>query len=230
MTAPQSKIFAIGDIHGCHQKLVTLLRRLPFDRQTDTLVFLGDYINRGPETDKVLDTLIELHETCANAVFLMGNHEYALLDYSYSGDPEALRVLRVMGIEATMESYKASLRRLPDLVCFPGAHREFLKSLKFCHLAGNHLFTHADITTAVLAAVRQGHPIAERELDTLPGLLSSRRLIREDICFTGSTIVFGHLPFLYPLVMRDRIGIDTGAVYGNVLTALELPALRFYHA
>ncbi len=98
---------------------------------------MGDYINRGPETDKVLDTLIELHETCANAVFLMGNHEYALLDYSYSGDPEALRVLRVMGIEATMESYKASLRRLPDLVCFPGAHREFLKSLKFCHLAGN---------------------------------------------------------------------------------------------
>jgi serine/threonine protein phosphatase 1 len=62
------------------------------------------------------------------------------------------------------------------------------------------------------------------------GLLASRRLAREDICLMGPTVVFGHMPFETPLVMADRIGIDTGAVYGNFLTAVELPERVFYHA
>jgi len=62
------------------------------------------------------------------------------------------------------------------------------------------------------------------------GLLSSRRLAREQATGIDTFIVFGHIPFASPLFLADRIGIDTGAVYGNMLTALELPALRFFHA
>ncbi len=62
------------------------------------------------------------------------------------------------------------------------------------------------------------------------GLLSSRRLAQEQTTGIDTVIVFGHIPFASPLVQADRIGIDTGAVYGNMLTAVELPALRFFHA
>ena len=61
-------------------------------------------------------------------------------------------------------------------------------------------------------------------------LVSSRRLERENVTLEGPIVIFGHLPFATPLVKPNRIGIDTGAVYGNVLTAVELPALCFYHA
>ena len=61
MILPSHKIFAIGDIHGCHAKLVALLQRLPADKDTDVLVFMGDYINRGPDSCKVLDTLLQMY-------------------------------------------------------------------------------------------------------------------------------------------------------------------------
>jgi serine/threonine protein phosphatase 1 len=65
---------------------------------------------------------------------------------------------------------------------------------------------------------------------TADQLLSSRRLAREDTLQSNRLVIFGHTAFETPLVMPDRICVDTGAVYGNMLTALELPALRFHHA
>ena len=224
-------IFAIGDIHGCHHKLVTLLDRLPFDKTTDTLVFLGDYINRGPDSRKVLDTLLELEESCAHVVFLKGNHEDALLEYTMTGEVEDFRLLRIMGAEATAASYGASLRRLVDLSCVPPEHQQFLRNLRFSFTAGNYLFTHADCAEpqpfqpeepTVENASQQRHLEAQ--------LLSSRRFSQENLSLHGPVVVFGHLPFSMPLVKSDRIGIDTGAVFGNMLTAVEVPSLRFYHA
>jgi len=227
------KIFAIGDIHGCHHKLATLLGRLPFDKTNDTLVFLGDYINRGPDSRKVLDTLVALGETCTHVVFLKGNHEQALLEYTLTGDVEDFRLLRMMGGEATAASYGASLRHLIDLSCMPPAHQQFLRNLRFSFTADNYLFTHADC--AELPPLRPGasaeeDPGVRRHFEAQ--LLASRRLAREALCLAepGPVVVFGHLPFSTPLVKPDRIGIDTGAVFGNLLTAVELPTLRFYHA
>ncbi|MDP3479777.1 MAG: metallophosphoesterase family protein [Desulfoprunum sp.] len=230
MTLSEQKIFAIGDIHGCHDKLITLLDRIPIDKSTDTLVFMGDYINRGPDSRKVLDTLLEIKATYNHVVFLMGNHEQALLEYAETGDVEILPMLRTMGVEATLTSYGASTRQLRDLACLPPEHREFLHALEFSYVAGGYLFTHADIDEEKLALAKARPDALQAQRSIEAGLLASRRLGLESIADTGYTVVFGHLPFEAPLVMADRIGIDTGAVYGNVLTAVELPAIQFYHA
>jgi serine/threonine protein phosphatase 1 len=225
-----SRIFAIGDIHGCNNKLLALLKRIPIDRDRDLLVFLGDYINRGPDSRKVLDTLLQVKATYGQVVFLKGNHEQALLDYVTTGDVETLHLLRSMGIDATVASYGSSVRSLRDLSCMPLEHQDFLYNLEFSFIAGNYLFTHADMDEEKLALARTRSDVLASQRYVEASLLASRRLSREDICLMGHIIVFGHLPFETPLVMTDRIGIDTGAVYGNLLTAVELPNMHFYHA
>lgn len=227
------KIFAIGDIHGCHAQLASLLNRLPFDKNADTLVFLGDYINRGPDSCKVIDTLLEWEAACAHVVFLKGNHEQALLECTMSGEVEDLRLLRIMGAEATAVSYGASLRRLVDFSCIPQEHQRFLLNLDFSYAAGDYLFVHADYAEPQSSLSAKGVPEdGLMRLGEEAMLLASRRLAREELdrSEAGPVLVFGHLPFAMPLVKPDRIGIDTGAVFGNMLTAVELPGLRFYHA
>jgi serine/threonine protein phosphatase 1 len=214
-----AKIFTIGDIHGCYRNLAQLVDRLPFDRQQDTLVFLGDYINRGPQSREVVDYVLNLQATCARTVFLLGNHEHALLSYAATGDVETLHLLRGMGVEATLNSYGgAPIRSLLDLSFLPAAHLDFLHALQLSFRADSYLFVHAD------AEIEAGdaRPVAQ--------LLASRRLATDCPRPDGCVVVFGHTAFQTPLVAPNRIGIDTGAVHGNVLTALELPRLRFHHA
>ncbi len=224
------RIFAIGDIHGCHKKLQALLAMLPFDRQRDTIVFLGDYINRGPDSREVVETLIGLGEECRQAVFLKGNHDQALLHYAESGDIELLRLLRIMGVEQTAASYGMSIRQLGDLDAYPEAHLRFLRSLEYCFVCGPYVFTHADIDQPAVDALLLEGRLPTAVLGGDLHLLSSRRLGQEQRLFDDYRVIFGHIPFATPLVREDRIGIDTGAVYGGCLTAVELPALRFYHA
>jgi len=230
MTLSPSKIFAIGDIHGCYDKLTKLLERIPFDPDRDTIIFLGDYINRGPDSYQVIDYLVELRKRCRDAVFLKGNHEQMLLEYAATGRPDILEYLRAMGVGLTVESYNTNPARLRDLACFPPEHRDFLYSLEFGVIRGTTVFTHADITVETIPLLT-GTSLAE-PIDhvTETSLLSSRRLIYDQQGIAGYTIVFGHIPLASPLVLGDRICIDTGAVYGNMLTALELPSGRFYHA
>jgi len=216
-----AKIFAIGDIHGCADSLRRLVERLPYDPGHDRLVFLGDYINRGPDSRAVLDFLCGLAENDPGAVFLMGNHEYLLVEYLRGRDPTLLPYLRRMGIEAMAASYGGTDRdaALADLSFLPDAHRAFLDCLRPYHRERGYLFVHAGIAPGV--------PLADNDI---PSLCEVR-----DHFFTTPTgldekIVFGHTPFELPLVTPDKIGIDTGAAYGNMLTAIELPGEHFYHA
>lgn len=214
----EARIFAIGDIHGCLGKLEALLARLS-PAEGDTLVFLGDYVNRGPDSRGVIDFLLGLADR-TRAVFLCGNHEHALLEYARTGDVEYLRLLRSLGVEATLGSYGCSaMSALRDLSFMPHQHREFLEELQAFHREGGYLFAHAG-----LAEPEDGlHDALDRQLSARGVFFASPR--------TGAeVIVFGHTAFETPFVATDRIGIDTGAVYGNVLTAVELPALRFHHA
>jgi serine/threonine protein phosphatase 1 len=213
------KLFAIGDIHGCYRELMALMGRLPWDKERDILVFLGDYINRGPQSREVLDYLVTLRDRCPRTIFLLGNHEHMLLSYAVTGDVEKLRLLRTMGVEATLKSYgDASVRSLLDLSFLPAEHLAFLQSLKESFRWDRYLFVHADT---------QINGDDSRQLEER---LTSRRLAREHARLDDCVVVFGHTAFRSPLVTPERIGIDTGVHLGNTLTALELPRMRFYHS
>lgn len=216
----KGRIFAIGDIHGCAAKLELLLHRLPFDREHDTLVFLGDYLDRGPDAKGVLDQLCQLRADGAHLVPLMGNHEYLLLEYHQSGDQALLPYLRRLGLENTLESYGgASLSALASLEFMPREHRDFLASLLPYWETGEYIFVHAGL--------RHDQPLAEQDISDLCEVREPFLSQERDY---GKRVIFGHTSFATPLLTPFRIGIDTGAAYGNLLTAVELPGLRFHHA
>lgn len=210
------KIFAVGDIHGCYPKLLKLMERMPGDPDKDTLIFVGDYIDRGEQSREVVDYLIQLQRSWKNTVFLMGNHEKMLLDYLDGG---SIQPFLLNGGKKTLDNYFGVSRQFSDedpRTVIPQEHVAFFRSLlPYCE-RGGYLFVHAGL--------REGVPLAEQNLFDL-------LWIREDFYFSpydfGRTIVFGHTPFQKPFVYKNRIGIDTGAVYGNLLTAVELPDMNF---
>ncbi|MCX5864717.1 MAG: metallophosphoesterase [Deltaproteobacteria bacterium] len=216
----KGRIFAIGDIHGCAAKLELLLNRLPFDRTHDTLVFLGDYLDRGPDARGVLDQLCRLRADGVRIIPLMGNHEYLLLEYHRSADQALLPYLRRLGLENTLESYGgASLSALTSLGFMPKEHRDFLVALRPYWETEEYIFVHAGL--------RHDQPLAEQDISDLCEVREPFLSQERDY---GKRVIFGHTPFATPLLTPFRTGIDTGAVYGNLLTAVELPGLHFHHA
>ena len=214
------RIFAIGDIHGCAEKLKQLLNRLPFDGEHDTLVFLGDYLDRGPDSKGVLDQLCRLQADGVHVVPLLGNHEYLLLEYHRSADQALLPFMRRLGLENTLESYGgASLSALASLGFMPREHRDFLFSLLPHWETEEYIFVHAGL--------RHDQPLADQDISDLCEVREPFLSQNRDY---GRRVIFGHTPFVTPLLTPFVTGIDTGAVYGNLLTAVELPGLRFHHA
>ena len=214
------KIFAIGDIHGCYDKLRTLVERLPCDPEQDTLVFLGDYIDRGGRSREVLTYLCELQHKIKKIVMLIGNHEHLMLEYHRTGDPALLPFLRHLGIDATLNSYGIdSPNSLQDMLFLPKEHRQLFQALLPYWETDNYIFVHAGLEPHV--------PLVQQDLSCLCESRSSFLTENHDY---GKLVVFGHTPFDMPFVTSTRIGIDTGAVYGNLLTALELPGYVFHHA
>lgn len=211
------RIFAVGDIHGHFRRLERLLGQLPLDPERDLLVFLGDYLNRGPQSREVLDLLLDVEQRVPGAVFLMGNHERALLDYAATGDVDLLHQLRGMGLEATLKSYgDAPMSSLRDLSFLPPAHREFLARLRPSFEADCFLFVHAGLEPGG----RDGGAAS----------LTVRGLFLEEPSACPQTVVFGHSGFETPFLAPGKIGLDTGVHKGNLLTAVELPAVIFHHA
>ncbi|MFH1216416.1 MAG: metallophosphoesterase family protein [Pseudomonadota bacterium] len=220
MQSENGKIFAIGDIHGCYAKLRDLLDRLPYKPGRDRLIFLGDYLNRGPDSARVLELLCELQSRDPRVVALFGNHEYLLMEYQRSGDTALLPYLRAMGLDATLTSYRpGGSVNLQSLDFLPREHLAFLQSLAPYWETENYIFVHAGLEPHILPA------------DTDPATLCEARdiFLSSDHDF-GKKVIFGHTPFELPLVTPTKVCIDTGATYGNLLTAIELPGGNFYHA
>lgn len=206
------KIFAVGDIHGCLTSLEKLLDQIPINWGKDYLIFLGDYIDRGPDSRAVIDLLIELKKEYPERIItLKGNHEWMLERFLKGIDME---IYLYNGGEATLRNY---FNYKTGKLEIPSEHLEFLKNLKLYFEWSNYIFVHAGL--------RPGIPL---EFQTEEDLL----WIRNSFYFSEESfpkvIVFGHTPFAVPLVLKDRIGIDTGCVYGGYLTAVELPELKFY--
>ena len=125
--------FVIGDIHGCSKALRTLIEYID-PQSDDELIFLGDYVDRGPNSKGVIDQLIELRENC-RVVALRGNHEIMLWSVAYGGlDAD---IWLDSGGKATVTSYGGSLEKIPE------AHEDFLRSLLPHYETEESIFVHA---------------------------------------------------------------------------------------
>ena len=209
------KIFAIGDIHGCADKLHALMDRIPIDYAGDSLIFIGDYIDRGPGSFEVVDYLVDLKRSYPQIVFLKGNHEDMLQKYLEGTD----RFTYLFnGGQQTLDSY-LNRQNKSEFSPIPSDHLEFYKSLTLYYQTEDYIFVHAGI--------REKIPLNEQDPEEI-------LWIREDFIYSkfdfGKRVIFGHTPFSEPLVKPNKIGIDTGAVYGNQLTCVQLPELIFYTA
>lgn len=207
------RLFAIGDIHGCYDQLLDLVDRVPIDWARDRLVFMGDYIDRGPSSFEVVDYLVELQSRHPSSVFLKGNHEQMLADY-LSGKDRITYLCN--GGQQTLESYLNHAG--PNTPCpIPPAHLRFFESLILYFETENYIFVHAGL--------RQNVPLSRQDPEDL--LWIRDKFVNTKYAF-GKRVVFGHTPLQEPLVEFNKIGIDTGAVYGNKLTCVQLPEELFY--
>jgi serine/threonine protein phosphatase 1 len=218
------RVYCIGDIHGRLDLLQQLHHAIALDASAyageKTLVYLGDYIDRGDQSKEVIDLLLAQPLQGFATVHLLGNHEQTLLDFLRH--PREVIHWLTYGGRNTLQSYGVPLWRevLPqhmDQVCdelaakLPPAHLDFYQRLELFHVAGTYGFVHAGI--------RPGIPLrAQRDEDLL--------WIRED--FTESRaiheliIVHGHTIKPEAELLPNRIGIDTGAFVTGVLTCLVL--------
>ena len=220
-------LYAVGDIHGRLDLLQNLLDLIDLDAQSSrhagrrTLVFLGDYVDRGPDSRGVVERLIGDLPEGFDAHFLKGNHEAILLDFLQ--DAWRLQHWLMNGGEETMVSYGVDTEQLARLgapeetwrqafaAALPEAHVRFFRSLQLSVAYGDYLFVHA--------GVRPGVPLAaQSEAD----LIWIRGPFLNHAEPFGKIVVHGHTPGQEPVTRPNRIGIDTGAVFTGRLTALRL--------
>ncbi len=210
-----NKLFAIGDIHGCVDQLDKMMSLINIKPERDTLVFIGDYIDRGPDSKAVVDCVINIREQVKNVVCLLGNHEEMLLDYYVKRLNEEKFFMN--GGNVTAFSYGLTRTAAGVRINIPEDHIEFFHSLKLTYEQDNFIFVHAGL--------RPGIPLSEQKKKDI--LWIRDEFIDKSHQF-GKLIVFGHTPFKQPLVDRYKIGIDTGAAYGGKLTCVELTEMKFY--
>jgi serine/threonine protein phosphatase 1 len=206
--------YVIGDIHGCLDELAYLIDGLPL-ATGDRLVFLGDYIDRGPDSKGVVSFLLELQKDPAayEVVFLKGNHEDMLLSYlGLTGEYGDMFLYN--GGNATLRSYGLATVRAPSdkaLSVIPSAHLDFYKRLSSYYVMEPFLCVHAGI-----------HPLKRLKDQTESDLFWIRHQFISSSHTLPYTVLFGHTPqndVFYDLPYK--IGLDTGVVYGNKLSCLE---------
>jgi serine/threonine protein phosphatase 1 len=210
-----NKIFVVGDIHGCFDKLCALMGKIPINYAQDQLIFIGDYIDRGQSSVDVVDYLMGFKKRVPGTLFLKGNHEDMLHNY-LDGSDRFTYMLN--GGQRTLDEY---LKRSNNAKAFPipSEHLEFFNSLHLYYQTEDYIFVHAGL--------REKVPLESQEKTDL--LWIRDEFIHSDFNF-GKRVIFGHTPFKEPLLQSNKIGIDTGAVYGNRLTCVQLPEMEFFSA
>src|SRR5690606_24077825 len=214
------RLYAVGDVHGRFDLLQALLAQVRQDAASApagtavTLLFLGDYVDRGLQSREVLELLSGDPWPGVECVFLRGNHDEMMRHFLEV--PESGRLWFDLGGAATLYSYGVGLAgggaAIPteaaawaDLAArlaeaLPAAHRRFLDATRLTYEAGDYLFVHAGL--------RPGVPLEQQDPDDLT-------TIREPFLSAptgcGRVVVHGHTPVRAPAVTPHRIGVDTGA-------------------
>jgi serine/threonine protein phosphatase 1 len=216
------RLFAVGDIHGCVDEITTLIEYLTAKKDLnseDLLVFMGDYIDRGRSSKGVVDLCLSLKAKWPDTVFLKGNHEDMLLDFLGLGG-QGGDVYLANGGQAFFASYGIEpFGPLSDIIeRIPKDHLEFFKGLELAVMVAEFLFVHAGV-----------HPDKSLEQQDAEDLLWIRKEFVQGQHQLGKTVVFGHTAFNQVFVdLPYKIGVDTGAIFGNQLSIVELVHGDFY--
>lgn len=216
-------LYAIGDLHGCARTYDALLDALGPLAPADTLVFLGDYVDRGPDSPGVVDRMLAAEAASADGtgptcIFLRGNHDQMMLDYADGvGDTE---LWWANGGQSTLAGYRAA-----GHTSIPPAHVGFLRRTALAHVQDGFALVHAGMDPHLSVAAN---------LDRLDPdvLLWTRRHWHDSLDAWEMPVVCGHTPVTAPVDRPRLIGIDTGAVFAGRpglgrLTAVRLPERRF---
>lgn len=216
--------YAVGDIHGRADLLARLLERLeqePVGETAPVLIYLGDYVDRGPDSAAVLDLLMAARPKGFERRFLLGNHEAAML--GFLEEPERFRDWLRHGGMTTLVSYGVAPPRpnspaeaIKDAAAslkarLPAQHLEFLSRLERSIVYGDYAFVHAGID-----------PDKAFTAQTDADLLWIREKFLKSNRAHEYMIVHGHTPIDRPFHDHRRIGIDTGAYATGRLTAVKL--------
>lgn len=210
-------LIAIGDIHGCFKTMRTLLEEKVQPGKEDTLIFLGDYVDRGPDSKSVIDYIIGLGNTGHKTVLLRGNHEQTMIDaletenslrkgwFSKPKNAVYESWFEKFGGRETLQSYGIDR----DIKQLPENHRQWLQALKFYHKTEDHLFVHA------------GFNFSNADIfEDADAMLWTREFDYDAKKAGGRKVVHGHVPvqldFLQECLQRPQLGfvpLDTGCVY-----------------
>ena len=209
-------IYAIGDIHGHLESLERLMEKIKPDLEKDQLVFMGDYIDRGPNSKGVVDYILRLKNLAPpeNVVCLKGNHEAMFLNFLQGNDIE---LFLFNGGLSTIKEYWGRDWEHRERLVLPPDHDKFYRELKLYYETPEYIFVHGGL--------KPGVPLAEQDEEDLLWIRGEFITALDDF---GRKVIFGHTPFKQPLLLPNKIGIDTGAAYGNLLTCLKLPQEKFF--
>ena len=231
------KTFVVGDVHGRCAQLLNLLDMLPRDPQTDTLVLLGDLIDRGADAPGCVDHVMKLcRENPERVICLRGNHEQMMMDF-LDGQP-TIWLTPVVGGERTFEQYTGQSPRADaeqdeeDLRVVlerkvPVEHLEFMSGLPFYHEDEHAIYVHAGLDEGK-------HPSESSEMSLL--WMRDMEFYKN---YRGKPCVFGHTPTpLLPLrgrlgrhgiyISHSAVGLDTGCERQSPLSCLSLPDFNLY--
>ena len=215
--------YIFGDIHGCLSNLLELFGRIKGNiNDNDKLIFLGDYVDRGNYSFEVIKFLININKSY-DIVFLKGNHEEMFLKYIDGLDKTG--IFFDNGGRATLKSYKKNCGefRVPD------EHLKFYRNLKSSFEGADFISVHAGFNPKVY----------NMEQQTEDDILWIREAFYRSERRWEKTVIFGHTPTgilgkrhgeVYFDDKKNIIGIDTGAVYGGVLTCLRWPDRKIFQS
>lgn len=203
------RTIAIGDIHGCYNELKNLISSLEnsgkYNKDTDRIIFLGDYIDRGKDSKLVIEFIRNMQKNNNNVIALMGNHEDMLINYWRGIDD--LWIFN--GHHATIDSYNGNKKQLHDDIAW-------MRNLPLYYEDEHFIYVHAGVDV--------NKPIKKQNKDTL-------LWIREEFINSHKKyykkVIFGHTPTIalngmYNPVytFTNNIAIDTGCVFGGALSAV----------
>jgi len=198
-----NRIYAIGDIHGCFNSMKELIENKIQLRKEDNLIFLGDYIDRGPDSKKVLDYIIELQNNDYDIVTLLGNHESMLVDAWYNESATSKWIQN--GGSETLRSFD-----IDSLKAIDPKYIDFFKNLKFYYELDKYLFVHAGFNDKL-----------ENPFSDNYSMLWSRREEYFNPLLNNRTVIHGHSPVSLDITQKQItnnskvINIDGGCVYSS---------------